>query len=264
MLNAQGSLQVEIGSRTDIGRVRGNNEDSCVVLPSLNLFILSDGMGGESHGEIASAITSDTIAQYCSEEPSDTDTWSAYWEVRRPDLSEKTRRLASAVHSANHKIYETVQGDPLLHGMGATVVAAWLEGPQMSLAHVGDSRAYLLRSGTLRHLTSDHTLVAEQIRRGLIKPEQAHLSKMQNVLIRVLGVQEEVKLDATECMLIDRDIILLCTDGLTHMVPDAEIADVLSHSSEPQNSADNLVVLANEHGGEDNVSVIVLHITNIP
>jgi PPM family protein phosphatase len=251
-------MQLEIGSKTDVGRVRKNNEDTCRVLAALKLFIVSDGMGGESHGELASAIAGDTIAAHCSETSDDAST--PYWEVRRADLSEKTNRLARAVRLANRRIYETSLDNPLLRGMGATVVTAWLEGSCLSLVHVGDSRAYLFRQGALRRLTSDHTLVAEQIKRGLIKPEEAHLSKMQNVLIRALGVQAEVELDATECMLLDHDVVLLCTDGLTRMVADSEIASTLIEFSDPQTAADNLVLLANEHGGEDNASVIVVHI----
>jgi len=254
-------MQVEIGFNTDIGRVRKNNEDTCRVLPDLKLFIISDGMGGESHGEVASAIAGDTIAAHCSansEDPSE-----PYGEVLRPDLAEKTNKLAGAVRLANRRIYEASLGSPLLRGMGATVVTAWLEGARLSLVHVGDSRAYLLRSGVLKPLTSDHTLVAEQVRRGLIKPEEAHLSKMQNVLIRALGVQEHVELDATECTVSRNDIVLLCTDGLTRMVEDSDIAKVLLESSGVQTSADNLVALANQHGGEDNVSVIVVHVAEI-
>jgi serine/threonine protein phosphatase PrpC len=254
-------MQLDIGFKTDIGRVRKNNEDTCRVLPELKLLIISDGMGGESHGELASAIAGDTIATHCSENSDDPS--SFYGEALRPDLSEKTNQLASAVRLANRRIYEASQDNPLLRGMGATVVTAWLEGPRLSLVHVGDSRAYLLRSGSLKRLTSDHTLVAEQVRRGLIKPEEAHLSKMQNVLIRALGVQERVELDATECMLINQDVVLLCTDGLTRMVEDSEIARTLLESSGAQDSADNLITLANQHGGEDNVSAIVAHISEI-
>ncbi|SRR5579871_4354160 len=258
MLSENGCLQLGIGSRTDIGRVRGNNEDSCLVSPRLNLFVVSDGMGGESHGELASAIASDTIERYCSGAVAEDLIY--YGELRRPDFSEKTYRLAHAVRLANDKIYETAQADPQLYGMGATVVSAWVEGLRLSLVHVGDSRAYLFRSNILRQLTSDHTLVAEQIKRGIIKPEDAHLSKMQNVLIRALGVQQEVDLDAAEHTLKEEDIVLLCSDGLTRMVPDAEIAETLTRCSDPQNSADSLVLLANEHGGEDNVSVIVVRV----
>ena len=254
-------MQLGIGSRTDVGRVRSNNEDTCRVLPELKLFIISDGMGGQSHGELASSIAGDVIAQYCLE---GTHNRSAHDdEILRPEFTEHTNRLANAVRLANRRIYETALGNPALRGMGATVVAAWLEEFRLSLVHVGDSRAYLFRSGALERLTSDHTLVAEQIRSGLIKPEEAHLSRMQNVLIRALGVLEEVELDVMECRLLENDVLLLCTDGLTRMVSDREIADTLIHSAEPQICADNLVLLANEHGGEDNVSVIVLHIGSL-
>ena len=257
-MSEKACLQLEIGSKTDVGRVRKNNEDTCRALPSMNLFIISDGMGGETHGELASAIAADTITVYCCEDPS-----TSYWDVRRPDLSEKTNRLANAVRVANRKIHEVGRGNPLLRGMGATVVAAWLEGPRLSLVHVGDSRAYLFRSGTLQLLTSDHTLVAEQIRHRLIAPEEAHLSKMQNVLIRALGAQEQVEVDAAEYLLLNHDVVLLCTDGLTHMVTDTEIARTLLEVSDAQASADHLVLLANEHGGQDNVSVIVVRVAEM-
>jgi PPM family protein phosphatase len=251
-------MQLEIGSRSDIGRVRKNNEDTCRVLSELRLFIVSDGMGGESHGELASAMAGDTITERCSANRE--DDLAPYGETRRPDLSENTNRLASAVRVANRRIYEASLNDPLLRGMGATVVAAWLETPRLSLVHVGDSRAYLFRKGTLKRLTSDHTLVAEQIRRGLIRPEESHLSKMQNVLIRALGVQEQVELDAMELLLSKGDILLLCSDGLTRMVEDSEIAKALVESPDAQTSADQLVLLANAHGGEDNVSVIIVRV----
>ena len=250
-------MQLQIGFKSDIGRVRKNNEDTCRVLPERKLFIISDGMGGESHGELASAMAGDTITAYCTENSEDGS--APQDEVPRPDLSEKTNRLASIVRLANRRIYEASLENPLLHGMGATVVTAWLEGARLSLVHVGDSRAYLLRSGDLNRLTSDHTLVEEQIRRGLIKPEESRLSKMQNVLIRALGVQEQVELDATERILVKNDILLLCTDGLTRMVEDSEIARILLESSDAQANADRLISFANEHGGEDNVSVIVVH-----
>ena len=260
-MSEKACLQVEIGSKTDVGRVRKNNEDTCRALPSLNLFIISDGMGGESHGELASAIAADAITVYCSE--ASNDALTSYWEVRRPDFSEKTNRLASAVRAANRKIHEAGHGNPLFRGMGATVVAAWLEGPRLSLVHVGDSRAYLFRSGALQLLTSDHTLVAEQIRHRLIAPEEVRLSKMQNVLIRALGAQEQVEVDAAEYFLLNHDVVLLCTDGLTHMVTDAEIARTLFELSDAQASAEHLVLLANEHGGQDNVSVIVVHVAEM-
>lgn len=251
--------EILIGSRTDVGRVRGNNEDACLVVPEIKLFIVSDGMGGQSHGEVASAIAVATIAQYCSAPPTGISSDS---DDRRLDLSQKTKCLISAARLANRKIYQAGSEDPSLRGMGATVVAAWLEDLRLSLVHVGDSRAYLLRAGTLSQLTVDHTWVAEQIRAGLIKSEEAQLSKIQHFLIRALGAHENVELDATECILANDDIVLLCTDGLTHLVSDPEIARTLMECPDVQTSADRLILMANERGGEDNITVVILHINS--
>jgi serine/threonine protein phosphatase PrpC len=256
-------LRLEIGSRTDVGRVRENNEDACRTLSPLNLFIISDGMGGQSHGETASAIAADTITAQCSRASASDEASPPNDDVQSRDYSEKTNRLASAVRLANRNIYQTALNNLQFRGMGATVVAAWLEGSRLSLVHVGDSRAYLFRGGVLQCLTGDHTLVAEQVRRGLIAPEQAHLSKMQNVLIRALGIQEQVVLDAAEYSLLEQDVVLLCSDGLTRMVTDTELTEALLEVTNAQAAADYLVSLANSHGGEDNVSVIVVRVTKL-
>jgi PPM family protein phosphatase len=258
-VNEKSYLRLEIGSRTDVGRVRKNNEDACRALSSLNLFIISDGMGGQSHGETASAIAADTITAQCLKTSSD-EASPPNDDVQTRDYSEKTKRLANAVRLANRNIYQAALHNMQFRGMGATVVAAWLEGSCLSLVHVGDSRAYLFRGGVLQCLTADHTLVAEQVRRGLIAPEQAHLSKMQNVLIRALGIEEQVVLDAAEYSLLDQDVVLLCSDGLTRMVPDTELTKALLGVTNAQAAADHLVSLANLHGGEDNVSVIVVRL----
>jgi serine/threonine protein phosphatase PrpC len=253
-------FRLEIGSRTDVGRVRKNNEDACRALPSLNLFIISDGMGGQSHGETASAIAADTITAQCSKTSASDEPSTGDDDVQGPDYSEKTKRLASAVRLANRNIYQAALNNSQFRGMGATVVAAWVEGSSLSLVHVGDSRAYLFRRGVLQCLTADHTLVAEQVRRGLIAPEQARLSKMQSVLIRALGIHEQVVLDAAEYSLLHQDVVLLCSDGLTRMVTDAELTKALLGADDAQTIADHLVSLANSHGGEDNVSVIVVRL----
>jgi serine/threonine protein phosphatase PrpC len=258
IMSEKDCLQIDVGSKTDVGCVRGNNEDSYRVVPPLNLFVLSDGMGGQTHGEVASRIAVDTTVAYCLEASGDGSIPSR--RQFRPDLSEKTNFLMEAADLANRKIYETAVSDPTLRGMGATIIATWIENSRLSLVHVGDSRAYLLRSSVLAQLTADHTLVAEQVRRGIVTPEQAEKSTMQNILIRALGPREDVEIDASECPLISQDVILLCTDGLTHMVPDAEIAATLIGSASSQEAAGRLVALANQHGGTDNVSVIVLRI----
>lgn len=253
-------LQVRIstGGGTHVGRVRSNNEDAYRVVAPLNLFVLSDGMGGEAHGEVASALAVETVSSHCTEAESDPS--ATFFGTRRADLSEKTNRLASAVQLANHKILESAAENPKQRGMGATVTALWLDGTRMSVAHVGDSRAYLLRTGALEQLTRDHSLVAEQVRRGILTPQQADRSENQSVLIRALGTQEDVEVDADEFGLMDGDTVLLCSDGLTRMVTDPEIASTLLMQPDAQSAADRLIALANENGGEDNVTVVVVNL----
>jgi protein phosphatase len=144
--------------------------------------------------------------------------------------------------------------------MGATIVAAWIEGQRLSLAHVGDSRAYLLRAGSLDQLTGDHSLVAEKVRIGILTPQEADASELQSVLTRAVGTNPTVEVDSNEQMLLVGDTLLLCSDGLTRMVTDPEIASALLTSTSAQEAADRLVDLANDNGGIDNVSVIVLRV----
>jgi len=146
--------------------------------------------------------------------------------------------------------------------MGATLTAMWIDGQKLSIAHVGDSRAYLLRGGTLQQLTTDHSLVAEQVRRGILTAAEAEVSSMQSVLLRALGANPEIEVDAEEHVLFERDILLLCSDGLTRMVTEPEIAGALQSETDPVKAAEKLVGLANEYGGGDNVTVLVLRINS--
>ncbi len=143
--------------------------------------------------------------------------------------------------------------------MGATIVAAWLNERRLSLAHVGDSRIYLLRAGSFDQITSDHSLVADLVRSGIMTPQQAEVSEQQSILTRALGTRAKVEVDADEQLLLEGDTLLLCSDGLTRMVTDPEIASTLETILDPQKAADRLVELANENGGQDNVTVIVVH-----
>jgi serine/threonine protein phosphatase PrpC len=252
------SRNIEMGAKTDVGRVREGNEDSFRVVPELQLMIVSDGMGGAACGEVASALAVETIAEQCAEHAvpvGDSATDSA-----PAGLSERTKHLLGAVQSANRLIYESAKEDPVKRGMGATVVAAWLDGLRLSVVHVGDSRAYLFRAGALERLTIDHTLVAEQVRSGILTPQQADTSAWQSVLIRALGPEEVVELDAGEHLLQPGDLVLLCSDGLTRMVRDSEISDALAESRSAQATAERLVRLANKSGGEDNVTAVVMRI----
>ena len=249
------AVQIDSGGVTDLGRVRLNNEDSFRIVEPLNLFILSDGMGGEAHGEIASSLAVDTIERVCSSSKVDLEVTLA--GASGENWTEQTRLLENAVLEANLGIYQSSQEHPEQRGMGATLTAGWINGSKLSIAHVGDSRAYLLRTGNLQQLTNDHSLVAEQVRRGIITPQQAEESEMQSVLLRALGAHPEVDVDIDEFDLFPRDVLLLCSDGLTRMVTEPEIAGTLQAETDPEKAARKLVDLANERGGLDNVTVIV-------
>jgi protein phosphatase len=252
------SVQIVSGGVTDVGRVRTNNEDCFRIVTPLNLFVLADGMGGEAHGEVASALAVETVVKHCLE-ALDNPAVTLYGE-QQAGWSEKTKRLSSAAHLANKKVFTSAQEHPEQQGMGATLTAVWIDGPRMSISHVGDSRVYLLRSGSLEQLTFDHSLVAEQVRKGILTAAEAEESQMQSVLLRALGSEKEVQVDTEEHMVVARDILLLCSDGLTRMLIEPEIAGTLQSEPDATKAAQKLVDLANDRGGSDNITVIVVRI----
>jgi PPM family protein phosphatase len=249
-------MGMDYGVRSDAGRVRENNEDSVCLAPELNLFVLSDGMGGQASGEVASRLATESIVAHCRE--AEENPSLRLIGERIDGVSDASNRLASAVRFANRVIHEAAEQNPEQRGMGGTVVAAWFAEERLSLAHVGDSRAYRLRSGQLEQVTQDHSFVAEQVRRGAMSEQEAERSSLQNVLLRALGVEEEVKVTVDEQLLIEGDTILLCSDGLTRELSDAQIAAILEEAEDAQEAADRLVDLANQAGGEDNISAIVV------
>jgi len=248
-------VRMKSGGISDVGRVRSNNEDCYRIVPDLGLLVLSDGMGGEAHGEIASALAVETVVKHCME--GENNPALPVFGETQAGWSARTKRLSSAVHLANKKIFESAAQHPEQSGMGATLTAVWVQENSLSLAHVGDSRAYILRTGALQQLTSDHSLVAEQVRRGILTTAQAEESEMQSVLLRALGANPDVEVDAEEQPLFPRDTLLLCSDGLTRMVMEPEIAGALQSEPDPVKAAERLVALANERGGADNITVIV-------
>jgi serine/threonine protein phosphatase PrpC len=253
------AVQIVSSGLTDVGRVRTNNEDSFRIVDKLHLFLLSDGMGGEAHGEVASAMAVDVIEKYCESDKDDSNA-TVLDSSGAENWSSATRKLRTAVAQANFQIYQSAQKNAEQRGMGATLTAVWLNGARLSIAHVGDSRAYLLRSGNLQQLTNDHSLVAEQVRRGLITPQQAEESEMQSVLLRALGAHPDVEIDVDEVELFPRDVLLLCSDGLSRMVTEPEIAGTLQAETAPAAAAQKLIALANERGGVDNITVVVARI----
>lgn len=251
-------MRIASGGVTDVGRVRTNNEDCFRIVTPLNLFVLADGMGGEAHGEIASALAVETVVKHCLD--AEANPAAKVLGQVQPHWSANTKRLSTALHLANKNIFKSAEEHPEQHGMGATLTAAWINGAKLSIAHVGDSRAYLLRGGDLLQLTRDHSLVAEQVRRGLLTVAEAETSEMQSVLLRALGAQPEIEVDAEEHTLFARDVLLLCSDGLTRVVTEPEIAGVLQAETDPVRGGEELVALANERGGPDNITVVIVRL----
>jgi protein phosphatase len=248
--------KIEFGARSDTGHARQNNEDSLAMSPEMSLFIVSDGMGGLASGEIASRLAVDTVLTHCRQ--SDANATLALIGERIEGVSQTSNRLASAVRLANQVLQKAARENVAHYGMGATIAAVRCEGDRLSIAHVGDSRAYRLRDNRLEQLTQDHSFVAEQVRQGEMTEREASHSNLQNVLVRALGIDADVEVDVTEDLLLDGDTILLCTDGLTREVSDSQIAAVLLGTRDAQEAADHLVDLANESGGRDNITAIVL------
>jgi serine/threonine protein phosphatase PrpC len=251
------TMHLDVAACTDNGRIRPSNEDSYHVSRDTRLFVLSDGMGGAAKGEVASAIAVEVVAASFEE---NAGIAMPPESTANPDLSHQTNSLVCAIKLANRKIHDEGERDPASSGMGATIVAARITGSLLSLAHVGDSRAYLFRAHTLQQLTSDHSLVAEQIRQGLMTHQQAATSELQSILTRALGMDESVEVDADEMELFPGDSLLLCSDGLTRMVPENEIAGILAQAPDVRNAAERLVLRANEYGGHDNVTVVVIRL----
>lgn len=233
-------MNVAVGVQTDVGRVRKGNEDSYLL--EAPIFAVADGMGGHVAGDVASATAVSVISEGIdSRPPGDGDA------------------LAELVTRANEAIFEKAQADPSLRGMGTTCTMVMVDGDVAHIAHVGDSRAYLLRDGTLRQLTEDHTLVERMVREGRLSAEEAANHPQRNIITRVLGVDSSVRVDVLEERLDEGDRILITSDGLTSMVEPGEIERVLAAEEDPQAAADRLVAMANDAGGEDNVTVLVLY-----
>jgi serine/threonine protein phosphatase PrpC len=248
--------EIEFGAQSDTGCVRENNEDSYRVAPEMSLFVLSDGMGGLESGEVASRMAVDTVLAHCREAEADPSLPLIGEPIQ--GVGSASNRLASAIRLANEVVYRAAQQGAGQRGMGATIVAVKFSDERMSVAHVGDSRIYRLRAGRLEQLTRDHSFVAEQVREGKMTAEEAGSSTMQNVLVRALGIDPVVEVDVSEELVLEGDTILLCSDGLTRELSDAQIAAVLGDYGSANAAADELVVLAKQAGGGDNVTVIVL------
>jgi PPM family protein phosphatase len=231
---------IEQAGRTDVGRQRSANEDSLVVRPPL--FAVADGMGGAKAGEVASAVAVDAV------------------EGAQESSEPTEAQLANIVREANRRIYDLAVADESRRGMGTTLTLAKLHGDEVSLAHVGDSRAYRLRGGELEQLTRDHSLVAELERSGQITPEAAEHHPQRSIITRALGPEPDVEVDTYTLAGRDGDVFLICSDGLTSMISDDEVASILRSAGSLDEAADGLVRAANQSGGKDNITVILFRL----
>ena len=242
--------------RSDVGRRRDFNEDAFAVDLKNGLFAIADGMGGAAAGEVASGIAIATLTEFIARTASDAPPERPYgWDER---LSVQANRLRTAILLANEKIYRTIEEHEEMKGMGTTLVAALARDSGVCVGHVGDSRVYLWRDGLLRQITNDHSWVNEQVSLGLLSREEASRHPFRNVITRALGSREQVSPDVTEVPLSPGDRLLLCSDGLTNMLDDRRILQILdAHPGDHDRAASELVAQANEAGGDDNITVIV-------
>jgi PPM family protein phosphatase len=256
-LQESATMQIAFGARSDTGRARENNEDSFALAAELNLFVLSDGMGGLAAGEVASKLACATVVAHCREAAVNPSL--PLIGEHLDGVSAHSNRLASAIRAANRVVHAAAQGDEQKRGMGATVAAVWfVDEVRVSIAHVGDSRIHRLRGSAFAQLTEDHSFVAEQVRRGMMTEREAETSNMQSVLLRALGVEPEVQVDVSEKDLLEGDTLLLCSDGLTRELSSAQISATLAEIEDPQETADRLIELANQAGGGDNITAVVV------
>jgi protein phosphatase len=230
-----------IGRESNTGNKRRRNEDSFVVAPPL--FAVADGMGGAQAGEVASKLA------------------AAALEETDPGASGGTERVVELIQEANRRVYERSNADPAASGMGTTITAALVEGTTVAFGHVGDSRAYLVRDGVMEQLTEDHSLVNELMKSGKLSPEEAEAHPQRSVITRALGTDPDVDVDTFVVDARENDLFLICSDGLTTMVDDDSILELLErYHHDLDRAAKSLVAAANRNGGEDNITVIAFTI----
>lgn len=241
-------MTAKAAARTSKGRVRSGNEDAFGYLADHGIYVVCDGMGGAAGGEIASRMAVDTLLE----------------RMGAPHNISGREQLHDAIAEANRLVLERSQREPGLYGMGTTLVALLLspdlESAPALVAHAGDSRCYLLRAGKLERITQDHSLVDEQLRLGTMTVEEAERSPFRSVITRAIGTQPSITEDVLEIQPEGGDVFLLCSDGLTREVDDSTIARILQAGSDTERAAQALVDAANEAGGRDNVTALVVAI----
>jgi serine/threonine protein phosphatase PrpC len=252
-------MHLSFAAATDAGRIRPLNEDRYVADPELGFFVVVDGMGGHASGEIASATIAEALMASIRQTSADSDhTWPFGLD---PQLSALANRLQVAIRSANRQLAARVQLDASMNGSGATLAAALFGGGQIAVSNVGDCRVYLLRAGRLTQITRDHSLVAEQVALGLIDSDEARRHPLRHVVTRAVCGDASIAVDIWELPVERADRVLLCSDGIHGMLTDAELAERTGASRPLDEICAGLVGAANERGGPDNATAVLVEVT---
>jgi protein phosphatase len=249
-------LTTQAAGKTDIGVVRKNNEDNFGYDTRAGIYVVCDGMGGQAAGEVASKIAVDTVLDYFRDEQK-----RGAPEVLGHgfgEVSERANALANAIQLANKAIREASAREATSAGMGSTLVAVRIEDNLFSIAHVGDSRIYLIRGGQIQQLTTDHSLVMEQVRRGMITMEEAEHFEMQNVIVRALGSEDSVEPDLADLSLEENDVLLLCSDGLSRYVKESQMLEAIEKAKSLEAACDTLIEGAKNGGSDDNITCLLV------
>lgn len=252
-------LMLESAGRTDVGCVRANNEDNLGWDQSLGIYVVCDGMGGAQAGEVASKMGVDLVLEYFRNSKQN----GSYADVDGlpEDLSPAGRHLWTAIQQANTAVFDAGQKNDLQQGMGTTIVAAFFhDDGLLTLAHAGDSRVYRVRNGAIEQLTQDHSLVAEQVRRGMMSAEQAERSELQNIIIRALGSEPNLEPEVQDLLALRDDVYLLATDGLTKLVKPESVKTIIDGSRSLDEACVHLIQAAKDQGGDDNITCLLLRV----
>jgi PPM family protein phosphatase len=248
-------MRVVAAGQTEVGCVRKHNEDNFLIDDQLGLYVVADGLGGHAAGEVASQIVVDRMLQFISHTVERDRTWPVEYDTALPYDG---NRLKAALLLTDQAIVEDIRANPERESMGSTVVACLVHRNMVTLVHVGDSRAYLLRDGGISQVTRDHSWVAEQVANGILTPEEARRHPFRNVITQALGNGGGLDVSVKELEVHEMDRLLLCSDGLSGMVQDADIARIVHGADSLENAARQLVEKAMEHGGEDNITVVIV------
>lgn len=240
---------------TDVGCVRKHNEDNLLMAPDLGLFVVADGLGGHAAGEVASQIVVETIGRFVADTVEQERTWPVDYDST---LSYNANRLRAAVTLSDKAIAEDIRSNPERETMGSTVVALMVGEGKATLVHVGDSRAYLLDPEGIRQVTRDHSWVAEQVANGILTPSEARVHPFRNVITQALGNGGELEVEVQEMPLSDSERLLLCSDGLSGMVSDQQIWDIVRQAPSYQAAVESLIEAARAAGGEDNITAVLV------